>query len=242
MAKRILQLPEEPRRKFNDWVEVLSWVTRRLQSPSRRSLDASHLSSADQEVLETALILMRAGLAYGKGIQLVCRSKAAEAAYPILRSLLEIWAEFRYLMQPGGRHERVKQMRVAAGLAMMDLEGKGKGIIKEGVDHLEKIYPEAFAAVSTTRRKKGKTGHWSGGGRKDLIARMCGDFYGRLYQFLSWDVHPIVQVALDSAATSGRLHVGHRTDQSGVRERVCRTTVHIMYDMWNTFAREFSPL
>jgi hypothetical protein len=37
---------------------------------------------------------------------------------------------------------------------MMDLEGKGKGIIKEGVDHLEKIYPEAFAAVSTTRRKR----------------------------------------------------------------------------------------
>lgn len=100
---------------------------------------------------------------------------------------------------------------------------------------LQKRLGAAFHSARTQMNKK-PFAHWSGGSRKGVVEAQCGAVYGQMYEFLSWDSHPVIQVALDLQELDrkeGRYQLGHRTPQAEVASDHCMTATHILRDMWN---------
>jgi hypothetical protein len=244
MTIRLLPYPPSLRsgRKFEDEREMLRWVLERIFHSSRRDVHLVDVSPQDQLVLDAAMPLLRAACALADAIWAISRRRILETSYPLLRSLLEVWADFRLLLSPGSPADRAALMRLWAAHAIADYHEPTPGEIKAELTRLKKLLPEQFKVIES-RRAKSKTGHWSGTGRKRLITEQCGPEYGKMYELLSWDTHPIVQVLLDvdtvkTEAGSMRRYA-HRSPQGEVQAEVIPTTVHIIINMWNEFAAYF---
>jgi hypothetical protein len=229
-------------RKFEDEREMLRWVLDRIFHPSRRDLYLVDVSPEDQLVLDAAMPLLRAACALADAIWVISRRNILETSYPILRSLLEIWAEFRLLLSEGSSPDRAALMRLWAAHAIADYHQPTPPEVTAELARLEKQLPEQFKVIRS-QRARNKTGHWSGMGRKRLIAEQCGPEYGKMYELLSWDTHPIIQVLLDVEAVntdagSARRYT-HRSPQGQVHTEVITTAVHVIVTMWNEFAAYF---
>jgi hypothetical protein len=146
--------------------------------------------------------------------------------------MLELWADFRMLLADNGRTS-LSRMYVSGALA---LTRKAGATAAEIHSVLHQALPEVIADVQRLHRRR-PYAHWSGKGRRQAIADACGPQYADLYEFLSWDTHPVVQILLDGTVMSAqptRAAIRHRTPQADVAKRNCLTAVDIITDMWNS--------
>ena len=105
-------------------------------------------------------------------------------------------------------------------------------------------FPEEFPERKKKMEKQ-PFSHWSGRSRKSTVIAQCGEVYGKLYEILSWDSHPVVQIVLDFEAVEpkrGRIHVRHRESQHIVATNNCTVAAHIIRDMWNELHERFPDL
>lgn len=224
----------KPQKKLRDSPEVLSWVLTRLR---QRRLKGVELPDTDLHFvrrISALVILMRAAASHAKAIRATARLGVAESGIVNLRTMLELWSDFR-LIAGDRTNGKLREMYVAGALAL--LRKSPNAAVEASV---EQEFPEEFAMVKARLAKK-PFGHWTGGSRKAEIAKSCGSLYGDLYEFLSWDSHPILQIVLDLQtidSSKGRFEARHRVDQHQVARTNCTHAAHIVRDMWNALCAE----
>lgn len=76
--------------------------------------------------------------------------------------------------------------------ALLVLHDKNSDVIGPSVAAFAKSHPDVYA-LAQAQFKRRKTGHLSGLGRAELIRQYCGADFGRVYEYLSYSCHPIVQ-------------------------------------------------
>jgi hypothetical protein len=234
-------LPEKHRgkKRFSKPREVLRWQLRLLQTSSRRHLHFKEMPDEEQEIFAGAMTMMRAAAANGKAILAAIQYGVAEAGYPLLRSILELWANSSILLRDK-TPRTVRLMYVSGSLALLGHKYAQGPEADQVVAQLRKTFPEEFK-IAEERRKKGKYKHWSGRGWKEVIIAECGEANGLLYEGLSWDSHAILQIVLDVNKNAGpHLQTRHRSPQADVERDVSIATVVILRTMWNSLAARFS--
>jgi hypothetical protein len=199
------------------------------------------MPDSEAELLDASLSLIRAAAANAKAIYLISTRGVAEAGYPLVRSMLELWADHAILIaSPDNRN--LKRMKVHGGLALTApawVDDHDKQKVREV---LAAQFPDVYPSAES-QWKRSRHGHWSGKGRRALIAEQCGEQYAQLYEFLSWDVHPVVQVYLDTSVAADRSsrRIQHRTPQSELVDQTTTLAAHILRKMWNAAAQRFKP-
>ena len=223
-----------PAKELPDGPAVLTWVLARLRH--RRKLGVS-ISGEDRDFVQRItglLTLFRAASAHAKAIRAATAVGVAESGLVNLRAMLELWGDF-CLVARDQSNVHWREMYVAGSLAM--LKKRPDPALEARV---ARATPAEYATVSR-RFARRPFGHWSGGGRKKIVAENCGTVYGDLYELLSWDSHPIVQVVLDVQKLEnsiGRFEVRHREDQHAVAGDQCVQAAHIVRAMWNALCAE----
>lgn len=149
-----------------------------------------------------------------------------------VRAMLELWADQR-LVHADTTGGAARQMYVAGALALAR-----KDASRRAEERLREKFPVEYGIVSGHRPYS----HWrTGGGRKKAVEDACGAEYANLYEFLSWDSHPVVQLALDVHVRSdaaGKYRIMHRIPQRDLARDMSVTAAHIIRDMWNSLAPE----
>lgn len=235
-------------KKFKNDRHILGWLIERLQDPGRKDLYFDRLSVYQDDLLETSTGIFRAETSYAKGIYVLSGREDADSAIPIVRSLLELWADFKYLFQSEAETDRVARVRIWGTLVMLYRLKPGQlpnPAIQSAADSLRKSDPTLFASVEK-QYKKNPNGHYSGKGRKRLITEVCGEDWGQLYEFLSWEVHPITQGILDvtthrSEGSRVRRFV-YREDRQKLARFVCAPAINALSDSWSVFVKTFGSL
>ncbi|MHB1068387.1 MAG: hypothetical protein ACYC1W_00815 [Gemmatimonadaceae bacterium] len=228
---RAIPAGKRKKRKFRGPKELLAWVLRRVHYRRRKEF---HIKESDPGVdhLFAMLTLIRVATGHAEAVLACTRRGMAEAAYVNLRAMLEVWADFRIVARdPSGAAFR--QMRIAAGLALLRREPDAAAEAK-----LAKQYAAEYSATKAAIKKKPYS-HWSGRGRKQVVGEECGASYGTMYELLSWDAHPVVQVLLDIDELkpgTKEFRIGHRISQADTAKLTCVQAAHILREMWNELA------
>ena len=232
-------------KKFKDDRHILGWLIERLQDPGRKDLYFNRLSAHQDALLETATGIFRSELSYAKGIYVLSGREDADSAIPIVRSLLELWADFKYLLKPE-EPDRVSRVRIWGALVILHRLKPGQPPnpdVQSAVHSMRRSEPALFASVEK-QYEKNPMGHYSGKGRKRLITEVCGDDSGHLYEFLSWEVHPITQGLID--VTTHRAEGGarvrrfvYRQEREKLARFVCAPAINVLSDSWSVFVKTF---
>jgi hypothetical protein len=227
---------------FDDLAELLSWLIARLTDPCRTHLQFSVSSAEEQARLETSLGLVRAQLVHARAAHRLSRTDDSEAAYPIVRTMLEIWAELAYLNEEGSTDERVWGHRAWALLVARDGSDRPIPEIVDAVEVFAQQYPLVFERIQV-RYRKNWAGHFSGLGRLRLIRTYCDESAARAYSWLSCSTHPLVQglahVPYANAPIGGQLLVSHFRPLGAGRLDIATFAVHSLSEAWFVFHRAF---
>lgn len=234
---------------FHSELDRLVWVV--AEADARFAADP-HLTVASAEELDVLLVAaawMRLALSYAHGVAALLGDGRPDAAAPVERALLELWADFRYLLRHGSRVENAARIEINAVIEMTDFLArnatKAGGEKLPGSDgaerqraKLEARYPEIYAAVKAQRRR-GRW-HWSGLSRSQLLREVDGEDAPEIYGVLSWDAHAVMNLIRDIEvvdAESGLVNFGPSRDPM---QWIDRTAFHVsgtLFYFWNEFAR-----
>ena len=220
--------------KFDDAPAVLAWVLRRLDG-RRKSVRVSVPDKEGTDRVIALFALLRAASSHAKAILAATRRGVAEAGIANLRAMLELWADFNLIFgDRTGSAQRL--MYVAGGLALLAREPN-----PDTEDELARRFPAEYPVVKK-RLSRNAFGHWSGKGRKAVVVQYCGAAFGRAYELLSWDVHPVLPGVLDVEfldGDAGHFQMRHRLPQAEAARDNCILAAHIVRAMWNALASEF---
>lgn len=229
MLLRPIPLHRRDKKKFKHAGEMLAWALDRYHYRRRQGLKVSTKNPATADRFIAMATLTRVAAGHAQAILAMSRKSVAESGMVNLRSMLEVWADFRLLANdPSG--STTEKAYLAGALALLHKEPSPK---VEAA--LKKKFGPTFDAAAI-QHKKSPYKHWSGAGRKAVVQAQCGDLYGTLYEVLSWDSHPVIQIALDIQALdakAGKFQLGHRDTQHEVATQNCLVATHILRDMWN---------
>lgn len=220
--------------KFKNAGLMLAWVLERFHYRRRLGLTVS--SMADQVAADRFIAmatLTRTAASHAQAILAMSRKGVAESGYVNLRSMLEIWADFR-LLRNDTSERTFQSMYLAGALALV--RKTPDATVERG---LQKRFGPAFHTAQT-RMNKRPFAHWSGSPRKSVVGAQCGPIYEQYYELLSWDSHPVVQVALDVQELDrekGKYQLRHRVAQAEVATQNCLMATHILRDMWNELVK-----
>jgi hypothetical protein len=227
---------------FEDLSELLSWLIARLADPCRTQLQFTVSTTEEHARLETSLGFVRAQLVHARAAHRLAHTDDSEAAYPIVRTMFEIWAEMAYLNEEASTDGRVWAHRAWALLVARDGSERPAPEIVNAVEAFEHQHPSVFE-LTHARYKKGRTGHYSGLGRLQLIRTYCDESAARAYKWLSWSAHPIVQgithVPYANAPVGGRLAVNHFRSADARRLDIAAFAVHSLSESWTVFHHAF---
>lgn len=221
----------EPKGRLKDGPAVLSWVLARLQYRLRSGVGINVRDKTGTERVTAGLTLTRAAAAHGYAVLAAARARVPEASMTNVRAMLELWADQR-LVHADATGGAARKLYVAGALALAR-----KDESRRSEERLRERFPDEYGAVSRLRPYS----HWTGGGRKKAVEDACGAEYANLYEFLSWDSHPIVQLALDVHARSdaaGKYRIMHRIPPRDLARDMSVTAAHVIRDMWNSLAPE----
>jgi hypothetical protein len=221
------------KKKFKNAGEMLAWTLDRFHYRRRQGLKLALRDPVAANRFIALATFTRVAAGHAQAILAMSRKSVAEAGFVNVRAMLEIWADFR-LVAKDASARTFERAYLAGALALLRKSPDAK---------VESALRSRFGASfdeAVAQSKKSRFGHWSGGGRKGVVAAQCGDMYGDYYELLSWDSHPVVQVALDFQAAEkkpGRFQLGHRESQHAVATQNCVMATHILRDMWNELVK-----
>lgn len=216
---------------------MLAWTLKRFHHRRKQGLKVSGKDPVAASRFVAMATLTRVAASHAQAILALSRRSVAESGFVNLRAMLEAWADFRLLSRDASA-ATYEQVFLAGALALLR---KNPSTAVEA--DLRKRFGAAYDAAADKMKKK-PFAHWSGAGRKAVVAAQCGADYGNYYELLSWDSHPVVQVALDVQAIdpkAGKYQLGHRTPQDEVATDNCVQATHILRDMWNELTKHRPP-
>jgi hypothetical protein len=223
---------------FKDGTELLSWTLQRIRYRIRTPFEMKPRDTEAANRYVGLAALLRANLANAHGVLAVARSEAPESAYPILRSMLELWADFNLAMrdETGANY---RKMVVAGAIVAARLMPSSKKTT-DMLGALERDLNAEFSEVSV-RLGRRPYAHWSGMSRHKAIAEACGDQFSRMYEVWSLDTHAIVQVVFDrewmkEGSSSGTVTARHRRPGPVVARDVTLSAAIIIRRQWNALA------
>lgn len=236
----IPKLPHRPRNSdaFEDERHLLGWLVARLTSRCRSELRFSNISAESAYILDVVAPLLRAQIAYGRAVYRLTAHDLSEAAYPITRSMLEVWAETAYLLENHPTVERAVKNQAWTLLTLSSPPAKPSKAISFALTGLRRRFPHEVQAVEG-RHPKQRTRHHSGMGWKALVAHSCGEDVAELYGFLSWHTHAIAQVVADVQYEEApewvrtRYKPARPDDLAAID--VCTFAVRALHGSWDAF-------
>lgn len=228
-------IPAGPRdgKKFRNPIEMLAWTLDRFHYRRRRGLQVSMDDVVAADRFIAMATLTRTVASHAQAVLATSRKSVAESSYVNVRSMLEIWADFR-LLRDDVTAQTFESMYLFGALALLR-----KNPDPNVEQHLRQKFGRTFETVQAGFDKK-PFAHWSGAARKAVVQSQCGSIYGDYYELLSWDSHPVVQVALDMEAVNpheGQYQLRHRIPQEDVITQNCTMATHILRDMWNDLVK-----
>jgi hypothetical protein len=212
---------------------MLAWVLERFHYRRRLGLTVSTADPVAADRFIAMATLTRTAVSHAQAILAMSRKGVAESGYVNVRAMLEIWADFR-LLRNDTSELTFQSMYLAGALAL--LRKTPDASVERG---LQRRFGAAFQTAQT-RMTKRPFAHWSGSPRKSVVEAQCGPIYGHYYELLSWDSHPVVQVALDVQELDrkeGKYQLRHRVAQGEVVTQNCLMATHIVRDMWNELVK-----
>lgn len=225
---------------FDDEFHLLSWLIARISAPCRTRVAASGLTIDELAQAETTLGLLRAQIVHARAASRLTKTADREAAYPIVRTMLEIWAEIAYLNEAGLNPDRVWASRLWP-LLVMDA-ARSMPEITASIEAFRETHPAAFEA--TTRQfKRSKHGHFSGQGRRALVERFCDETSAWYYSFLSMCTHPVMQGSAH-AEYANLPNIGEGTIEffrpaAAADLDIALVAIRSLLDSWRKFFRVF---
>ncbi len=240
-------LPRHPRNSdaFEDERHLLGWMVARLSSPCRSDLQFENLSAELELILSTVAPLFRTQISYGRAVYRLTAHGLAEAAFPVTRAMLELWAETVYILEDSATAERAMANRIWTVLTLRSPPGVPVAELEESVQTLKREVPELFHLLEA-RFAKHRTRHHSGMGWGALIAHSCGEDAARLYSFLSWTTHAIT-AGIANVTYEEKLNVARRTFEQARPEElavqdVCTFAARALYGTWAAFYATYGDL
>lgn len=221
------------KKKFKNAGQMLAWTLARFHYRRKQGLRVSTKDTAAANRFIAMATLTRVAATHAQAILAMSRKSAADSGYVNVRAMLEVWADFRLIAKDSSGRS-ADRAYLAGALAL--LRKQPDAMIEA---NLKRRFGETFDQA-TAQFKKSPVGHWSGTGRKAVVAAQCGNTYGAYYELLSWDGHPVVQIALDMQAVegkSGKFQLVHRVPQHEVATQNCVTATHVLRDMWNELTK-----
>lgn len=234
---RAIPLHRKDKKKFKHAGAMLAWTLQRFHYRRKRGIKVSTKDPVAADRFIALVTLMRVAAAHAQAILASCNRSVAESSLVNMRAMLEVWADFQ-LIAKDRTGNAMRRAHLAGALALLR-KNPDEGLSKR----LKDIHGQAFDDAER-QIAKNPNGHWSGRGRRALIAAECGEQYGHYYELLSWDCHPVVQVALDVKVVDkagGKLQLGHRDTQHEVATQTCVQATHILRAMWNELVGHEPP-
>ncbi|HEX6751484.1 MAG TPA: DUF5677 domain-containing protein [Longimicrobium sp.] len=239
-------LPKSPKNDdaFEDERHLLGWLVARLSSGCRSDLQFDDLSTEMYLPLTTVLPLLRAQIVYGRSVYRLSAHGLSEAAYPLTRAMLEVWAEIEYLLaDPAKAFPRAVENTVWTLLVIGAPPGKQRSDLDAAVVAAESEFPDAVKAI---KRRFNRYKHHSGRGWSEIIRESCGEDVARLYAMLSWHTHAIAQNAVDITYEEGPNYIRETYNQvrpeGDAISDVCTFAVRALYGSWNAFYSVYGSL
>lgn len=241
-------LPSRPRNTdaFEDERHLLRWLVARLESPSRSDLSFRGLSESQDYVLGVVAPLIRMQLIHARAVLTLVSAKTAEAAYPIVRTMVEIWAEIAYLLQQPLALERSLGSQAWTLLCLMHPPAADSPEVREAAVALRDAFPTDWCRYET-RFNQRRTQHHSGQGWSALVRTICGEDVHRLYGVLSWHSHSIAASVsdvqyqdLDGGRT--RRTFNQARPEAAAAIDVCTFAVRALHASWAAFEKEYGAL
>ena len=228
-----IPLHRKDKKKFKNAGQMLAWALQRFHYRRKRGLKISTKDPVAADRFIALVTLMRVAAGHAQAILAACNRSVAESSLVNMHAMLEVWAGFQLIAKdPTGNSMR--RAHLAGALALLR-KNPDEGLSKR----LKSIHGLAFDDA-TKQVARNPNGHWSGKGRRALIAAECGEQYGQYYELLSWDCHPVVQIALDVHVVDkagGKLQLGHRDSQHEVATHTCAQATHVLREMWNELVK-----
>ncbi|MHB1863909.1 MAG: hypothetical protein ACYCVL_13210 [Gemmatimonadaceae bacterium] len=225
-------------KKFKHAGDMLGWALSRYHYRRRQGFKVSAKDAAAANRFIAMATLTRVAAGHAQAILASSRSSVAESGLVNLRAMLEVWADFRLLSKDSSGKSTNRAYLIGA-LALLRREPNAKTEAD-----LRKRFGEDFDAAKV-QVAKAPFRHWSGAGRKTVVEQQCGPLHGSYYEILSWDVHPVIQVALDIQEVNvpaGKYQLGHREPQHEVAKQTCTLATHILREMWNELAKQYDAV
>lgn len=242
-------IPKEFRRKFKakSEVERLNWLVRVLEIYFERPISPALLTAENMEVFTVVTSWVRRAATYTRAVGILIRDDAAEAVIPIERALVEIWAEFLYLMEQGDPHDNANRVQITAILELRDyLLRKGEDLsapesagVARQLAQIQRDHPTVLAQIETAR--KSRKFHWSGLSRTKLGEASMGPRFREMYGLLSWDAHPVMTSVRDYDVDAAAGTILFEPLESGeeLAESLAFRVGGCMFYMWDRYATIF---
>lgn len=208
---------------------MLGWTLRCFHYRRKQGLKVAAKDPVAADRFIALATFTRVAAGHAQAILAACDKSVAESSLVNMRAMLEVWGDFQLIAKdPTGA--AMQRAYLAGALALLKKQPDAK-VAKE----LKSMHGAAYDDAETQIAKR-PHGHWTGKGRRTVIAEQCGKQYGDYYELLSWDCHPVVQVALDIEPIGphcGRFQLGHRDSQYAVATQTCVQATHVLRAMWN---------
>jgi hypothetical protein len=217
---------------------LLADVKRRWSS----SMKPTRLSEADFDVFRVCTSWLRQTASYAEAVRLMAGGDVADAAPPTLRAMLELWAEFLYLLDEGTRSENATKIEITGILEMSafarqhpEVDGEQMEGVARQLTRLRSSYP-SLVSICEQQRKQHRF-HWSGLSRSVLIERAwkSRDIYG----LMSWDAHPLITSLRDLDVDTSTNTLTFQPKAFLDADAICYQAGGYLFFMFNRHAKEF---
>jgi hypothetical protein len=202
---------------------------------------------SETQLVEVAFAFIRMMSVQGNAVLLLCETNAtAEAAYSNLRSLFELYVDFRYLLQGDEKEVKIQKAHQALLYAARDLTSSAaiEGFDQERTARMLRSqtafgarYPDLYAEFEQAWSKsKSRPRHWSGLRRTDMIRQFGTDADGLrlMYKLLSWFAHGVLTPLLDVSRTNdgATTVLGPTQSPDRVAYFACGQAAGLLEDAW----------
>jgi uncharacterized protein DUF5677 len=202
---------------FKSESERIEWLVREVEA---RASGASLRPPPPQdvEVFHVTASWLARSMELAKGVSLLVGNQLYAPAGVALRSLWELWIDWRYLLRVGDRSLNAAKVLLNAQLATLDFadahldcfDRKYLQKLHQNVADFEARHPEASAQVRRQRSKK--RFHWSGLAYSRMERELAPG--AGVYGPLSWEPHSTVTTIRDVSVDIGDADVFFRFGQT----------------------------
>jgi Family of unknown function (DUF5677) len=228
---------------FESEGERLAWLfgeVERFASNSRVSL----CDPADIEVFHVTASWLARCTEMAKAISVLAHNELHASTGVVLRSLWELWIDWRYLLKVGDRRLNAAKVLLNAQIAALDFVDAHASQFEEGylqklhqnVAEFEAGHPEVSAQVRKQRSKK--QFHWSGLTFSQMERLLAPE--ATVYGQLSWEPHSTVttirDVSLDVEDSDAFFRFG-QTEEAIRPEFMLFSAGGVLFFVYNDFAR-----